>query len=128
MGLVALLMPASLLMVSATTSADAAEAPLTNTSARKAKSKAKLVALPQIVQQGKKPAAAKKAKAALTANIKPRKVNRPVALQVKKGGGWKTVSKTKIPEHQKNVIFEITGDDTTGEDVEVPYVMLKLNK
>ena len=49
--LVALLMPASLLMVTATTSADAADAPLNTTNARKAKSKAKLVAMPQIVQQ-----------------------------------------------------------------------------
>ncbi len=38
------------------------------------------------------------------------------------------ISKKPIPEHQKNVIFEITCDDTTEEDVEVPYVMLKLNK
>jgi ubiquitin-activating enzyme E1 len=39
-----------------------------------------------------------------------------------------TISKKKIPEHQKNVILEITCDDESGEDVEVPYVMLKLNK
>ena len=37
-----------------------------------------------------------------------------------------TISKKKIPEHQKNVIFEITAEDTTEEDVEIPYVMLKL--
>jgi ubiquitin-activating enzyme E1 len=37
-----------------------------------------------------------------------------------------TVSKKPIPEHQKNLIFEITADDQTGEDVEVPYVMVKL--
>jgi beta-glucanase (GH16 family) len=96
--LLALLMPASLLMVSATTSADAADAPLNTTNARqaKAKSKAKLVALPQIVQQGKKPASANSAKAALTATIKPAKAGRPVALQVQKGKKWKTVSKTKL--------------------------------
>ena len=96
--LVALLMPASLLMVSATTSADAADAPLNTTNARqaKAKGKAKLVALPQIVQQGKKPASANSAKAALTAKIKPAKAGRPVALQVQKGKKWKTVSKTKL--------------------------------
>ena len=94
--LVALLMPASLLMVSATTSADAADAPLNTTNARKAKSKAKLVAMPQIVQQGKKPASANSAKAALTATIKPAKAGRPVALQVQKGKKWKTVSKTKL--------------------------------
>ena len=38
------------------------------------------------------------------------------------------ISRKTIPDHQKNVIFEITCDDVTGEDVEVPYVMLKLNK
>lgn len=37
-----------------------------------------------------------------------------------------TISKKKIPDHQKNVIFEITAEDTTEEDVEIPYVMLKL--
>lgn len=94
--LVALLMPASLLMVSATTSADAAEAPLNPTTARMAKSKAKLVAMPQIVQQGKKPSSANSAKAALTATIRPARAGRPVALQVQKGKKWKTVSKTKL--------------------------------
>ena len=38
------------------------------------------------------------------------------------------ISKKKIPDHQKNVIFEITAEDETEEDVEIPYVMLKLNK
>jgi ubiquitin-activating enzyme E1 len=38
------------------------------------------------------------------------------------------ISKKKIPDHQKNVIFEITAEDETEEDVEVPYVMLKLRK
>lgn len=96
--LVALLMPASLLLVSATTSADAADASLNAGDARKAmaKSKAKLVALPQIVQQGGKPASANSAKAALTATIKPVKAGRPVALQVQKGTKWKTVAKTKL--------------------------------
>jgi ubiquitin-activating enzyme E1 len=37
-----------------------------------------------------------------------------------------SVSKKPIPEHQKNVIFEIVAEDTTGEDVEVPYIMVKL--
>ncbi|KAL9529320.1 Ubiquitin-activating enzyme [Sphaerulina musiva] len=37
-----------------------------------------------------------------------------------------TISKKKIPEHQQNVIFEITAEDTTEEDVEIPYVMVKL--
>lgn len=39
-----------------------------------------------------------------------------------------TISKKPIPEHQKNVIFEITVEDSTGEDIEVPYVMVKLQK
>ena len=39
-----------------------------------------------------------------------------------------TISKKPIPSHQKNVIFEITADDQSGEDVEIPYVMLKLRK
>lgn len=38
------------------------------------------------------------------------------------------ISKKKIPEHQKNVIFEITAEDVTEEDVEIPYVMVKLDK
>ncbi|GAM90106.1 hypothetical protein ANO11243_081460 [Dothideomycetidae sp. 11243] len=39
-----------------------------------------------------------------------------------------SISKKPIPEHQKNVIFEITAEDATEEDVEVPYVMVKLRK
>lgn len=39
-----------------------------------------------------------------------------------------TISKKPIPGHQKNVIFEMTVEDQTEEDVEVPYVMLKLRK
>jgi hypothetical protein len=30
-----------------------------------------------------------------------------------------TISKKPIPEHQKNVIFEITAEDETEEDVEI---------
>lgn len=37
-----------------------------------------------------------------------------------------SISKKPIPDHQKNVIFEICADDTTGEDVEVPYIMMKM--
>jgi ubiquitin-activating enzyme E1 len=36
------------------------------------------------------------------------------------------ISKKPVPDHQKNVIFEICADDQTGEDVEVPYVMMKM--
>lgn len=39
-----------------------------------------------------------------------------------------TISKKDIPDHQKNVIFEITAEDTTEEDVEIPYVMVKLGE
>lgn len=39
-----------------------------------------------------------------------------------------TISKKPIPEHQRNIIFEITAEDTTEEDVEVPYVMVKYRK
>jgi ubiquitin-activating enzyme E1 len=39
-----------------------------------------------------------------------------------------TISKKPIPDHQQNVIFEITAEDQTGEDVEIPYVMVKLGK
>ncbi|KAL6719116.1 E1 ubiquitin-activating protein [Lecanora helva] len=39
-----------------------------------------------------------------------------------------TISKKPIPDHQKNVIFEMTVEDQREEDVEVPYVMLKLKK
>jgi Ubiquitin fold domain len=34
-----------------------------------------------------------------------------------------TISKKPIPSHQKNIIFEITAEDQTEEDVEIPYVM-----
>lgn len=39
-----------------------------------------------------------------------------------------TISKKPIPSHQKNVIFEVCVDDQDGEDVEVPYIMMKLDK
>ncbi|CAI7580855.1 unnamed protein product [Penicillium bialowiezense] len=38
------------------------------------------------------------------------------------------VSKKPVPAHQKNIIFEVTAEDQTEEDVEVPYVMVKLSK
>jgi ubiquitin-activating enzyme E1 len=38
------------------------------------------------------------------------------------------ISKKPLPEHQKNVIFEVTAEDQTEEDVEIPYVMVKLRK
>jgi len=39
-----------------------------------------------------------------------------------------SISRKPIPEHQKNIIFEITAEDSTEEDVEVPYVMLITDK
>ena len=39
-----------------------------------------------------------------------------------------TVSKKSIPSHQRNIIFEINAEDASGEDVEVPYVMVKYRK
>lgn len=51
-------------------------------------------------------------------NIKPRRMSKLV----------EHVSKKPVPEHQKNIIFEVTAEDQTEEDVEVPYVMVKLAK
>lgn len=39
-----------------------------------------------------------------------------------------TVSGKPVPDHQKNVIFEVCVDDQSGEDVEVPYVMMKMGR
>lgn len=38
-----------------------------------------------------------------------------------------TISKKPIPSHQKEVIFEIVADDMDDEDVEVPYIKVKVN-
>jgi ubiquitin-activating enzyme E1 len=38
------------------------------------------------------------------------------------------ISKKPVPEHQRNVIFEICVEDESGEDVEVPYIMMKMGK
>lgn len=35
-----------------------------------------------------------------------------------------TISKKLIPAHQKHIIFEVVVEDATGEDVEVPYIMI----
>lgn len=37
-----------------------------------------------------------------------------------------TVSKKKIPEHQKELIFDVVTEDADGEDVEVPYIKVKI--
>ena len=39
-----------------------------------------------------------------------------------------TISRKPVPAHQKNLIFEVTAEDQSGEDVEIPYVMVKLRK
>jgi ubiquitin-activating enzyme E1 len=39
-----------------------------------------------------------------------------------------TISKKPIPGHQQNVIFEICADDQSGEDVEVPYIMMRMRQ
>ena len=36
------------------------------------------------------------------------------------------ISKKPIPEHQKEVIFEVVTEDVDGEDVEVPYIKVKV--
>ena len=36
------------------------------------------------------------------------------------------VSRTPVPEHTKNLIFEVCVDDRSGDDVEVPFVCIKL--
>lgn len=38
------------------------------------------------------------------------------------------ISRKPIPEHQKSVIIEIHPETPDGEEVEAPYVMLKLDK
>jgi ubiquitin-activating enzyme E1 len=37
-----------------------------------------------------------------------------------------SISKKPIPEHQKEVIFEVVTEDADGEDVEVPYIKVKV--
>lgn len=37
-----------------------------------------------------------------------------------------TISKKPIPEHQKDVIFEMVAEDMNEEDVEVPYIKVKI--
>jgi len=36
------------------------------------------------------------------------------------------ITKEAIPEHVKNLTFDICCEDETGEDVEVPYVLYRL--
>ena len=36
------------------------------------------------------------------------------------------ISRKPIPEHQKEVIFEVVTEDVDGEDVEVPYIKVRV--
>ncbi len=93
---VALILPASLLLITETGSATDSAARAASTSVtKKAGQKISLEVLPQIVQQGRGTASADKAKAAVTATIRPVKVGRPVILQQRNGSRWKTVGKAK---------------------------------
>ncbi|TVY92533.1 Ubiquitin-activating enzyme E1, partial [Lachnellula willkommii] len=38
------------------------------------------------------------------------------------------ISKKPVPEHQKNVIFEVCVEDESGEDVEVPFINMRMGK
>lgn len=39
-----------------------------------------------------------------------------------------SVTKKPIPAHQKELIFEVVTEDVNGEDVEVPYVKVTLDR
>lgn len=92
----ALLLPASLLLTTEAGSAsDSADESASTSVRKKAGQKISLEVLPQIVQQGKRPASANSAKAAITATIKPVKVGRKVVLEQLNGSSWKKVGKAK---------------------------------
>ena len=89
-----LLVPASLVLVTATGSAtETSGEPAASTSARRNVTQTvHLVALPQIVQPGGRVASPDDAKAAFTATIEPIAVGRKVRLQVRRGSSWQTVA------------------------------------
>jgi beta-glucanase (GH16 family) len=89
-----LLVPASLVLVSATGSATVPTAePAASTSAgSSAQQTVRLVAWPQIVQPGGRVASPDDAKAAFTATIQPIAVGRKVRLQLRRGSSWQTVA------------------------------------
>ncbi len=92
----ALLLPASLLMITETGSANGSAAPAASTSlTMKAGQKISLEVLPQIVQQGGRTASANSAKAGVTATLKPVKVGRTVVLEQLNGSSWKKVGTAK---------------------------------
>jgi len=37
-----------------------------------------------------------------------------------------TISKKKVPDHQKKLVLEINAEDAKEEDVDIPYVMVNL--
>ncbi|SPO05868.1 probable ubiquitin-protein ligase (E1-like (ubiquitin-activating) enzym) [Cephalotrichum gorgonifer] len=49
-------------------------------------------------------------------------------LKMKMSALVESVSKKKIPEHQKEVIFDVVVDDVDGEEVEIPYIKVTLDK
>ena len=89
-----LLVPASLLLVTATGSAtEASGEPAARQSARRnAEQMVHLVALPQIVQPGGRVASPDDAKAAFTATFEPIAAGRKVRLQVRRASSWQTVA------------------------------------
>ncbi|KAI9732305.1 MAG: E1 ubiquitin-activating protein [Cirrosporium novae-zelandiae] len=38
------------------------------------------------------------------------------------------ISRKRIPKHQKNIIYEVTAEDQTEEDVEIPFVTVRVRK
>lgn len=54
----------------------------------------------------------------------PKKVNERLGMSLT--ALIESVSKKELPGHVKNLIFEICCDDKEGEDVEVPYINVKL--
>ncbi|NYE36927.1 beta-glucanase (GH16 family) [Nocardioides cavernae] len=93
----ALLLPASLLLTTETGSATDPSSVAAKSQAltKKAKQKISLEVLPQISQQGKRPASSTAAKGVVNATIKPVKVGRKVVLELQQGSKWKKVGTAK---------------------------------
>jgi hypothetical protein len=93
----ALLAPASLLVLAEPGSAtDTVDAPPPSASVRvTSKQRVRLEALPQIVQHGGRVASPDRAKAAISATVRPVRVGRRVQLQVQRGTTWEAVATTR---------------------------------
>lgn len=94
----ALLLPASLLLTTETGSASDPSSVVSAKSqvlTKKAKQKISLEVLPQISQQGKRPASSTSAKGVVNATIKPVKAGRKVVLEVQQGSSWKKAGTAK---------------------------------